>query len=34
MNDFLTTGDRPRVETALDELTALVDTWVSAHARG
>ncbi|GAA2790511.1 hypothetical protein GCM10020219_072290 [Nonomuraea dietziae] len=34
MNDFLTTGDRPRVEAALDELTALVDTWVSAHARG
>lgn len=34
MNDFLTTGDRPRVEAALDELTALVDTWVSSHARG
>lgn len=34
MNDYLTTGDRPRGEAALDELTGVVDEWVSVHARG
>ncbi|MFI0423981.1 hypothetical protein [Spongiactinospora sp. 9N601] len=28
--DFLTSGDRERVETALDQLCALVDDWVTA----
>ncbi|MGW3344528.1 TetR/AcrR family transcriptional regulator [Nonomuraea rubra] len=28
--DFLTTGDRERVEAALDQLCALVDEWVAA----
>ncbi|GAA3597015.1 TetR/AcrR family transcriptional regulator [Nonomuraea rosea] len=28
--DFLTTGDRTRVEEALDQLCALVDEWVTA----
>jgi AcrR family transcriptional regulator len=28
--DYLTTGDRERVEEALDQLVSLVDTWVAA----
>ncbi|MEV0995858.1 TetR/AcrR family transcriptional regulator [Nonomuraea sp. NPDC050202] len=31
--DYLTTGDRERVEAALDQLCALVDEWVAAAAR-
>lgn len=30
--DYLVTGDRDRVERALDQLVALVDTWVAAAA--
>ncbi|WP_049573569.1 TetR/AcrR family transcriptional regulator [Nonomuraea sp. SBT364] len=30
--DLLTTGDRERVEEALDQLVGLVDTWVAAAA--
>ncbi|MFI6294255.1 TetR/AcrR family transcriptional regulator [Nonomuraea sp. NPDC050790] len=32
--DFLTTGERERVEGALDQLTAMLDEWVAEHARG
>ncbi|MFI6903455.1 TetR/AcrR family transcriptional regulator [Nonomuraea sp. NPDC050394] len=32
--DFLTTGERERVEGALDQLTTMLDAWVAEHARG
>ncbi|MEW1838099.1 TetR/AcrR family transcriptional regulator [Nonomuraea angiospora] len=32
--DFLTTGERERAEEALDQLCALVDSWVAAHEAG
>ncbi|MFD9949543.1 TetR/AcrR family transcriptional regulator [Nonomuraea sp. NPDC059023] len=32
--DFLTTGERERVEGALDQLTTMLDVWVAEHARG
>jgi hypothetical protein len=31
--DFLTTGDRERVETALNELCALADSWTAPATR-
>ncbi|WP_342748603.1 hypothetical protein [Nonomuraea indica] len=30
MSDYLITGDRERVETALDRLAILVDEWIAA----